>query len=201
MNPAKPIPGTRERLIAATSNLLQRRGLHGFGVNEVLAEAEAPKGVLYHHFPGGKIELAIAAIDAAVAQILHALEAVEAGGQHPVSALRGWMSQAQQRLARSGFALGCPLAAVALESTPEDAELRAALDAGFEAIRGALARTLEAAGLTRARARKFAALVVSAYEGALMQARIAGDAKPATETVDLLLDMLRSEIAAARRKP
>lgn len=186
--------GTRERLIMATSDLLQRKGLHGFGVNDVLVAAEAPKGVLYHHFPGGKLELAIAAVEAAVAQILKALQEVRERRLEPVEALRAWIDHAQQRLSRSGFSLGCPLAAAALESTPEDVELRRALDAGFSAIRGELANMLAEAGLTRPKARKFAALVVSAYEGALMQARIAGAVKPARDTVELLLDFLQRDL-------
>lgn len=196
----KAVPTTRERLIFATSDLLRRKGLHGFGVSDVLSAAEAPKGVLYHHFPGGKVELAIAAIDAAVAQILRSLEQIEAAGGDVLLALRAWLDQAHQRLAKSGYEIGCPLAAVALESTGDDRELRAALNAGFDAIRSELARLLVQAGLPRGKAPRFAALVVSAYEGALLQARIAGDAKPADETVDLLLDMLRRELQLVRSK-
>ena len=57
---------TRTRLITAMADALQRRGLHGVGLNEILRDAQAPKGVLYHHFPGGKTELAVAAIQAIV---------------------------------------------------------------------------------------------------------------------------------------
>jgi TetR/AcrR family transcriptional repressor of lmrAB and yxaGH operons len=42
---------------------LRTKGFHGVGLSELLAQAQAPKGVLYHHFPGGKTELAVAAID------------------------------------------------------------------------------------------------------------------------------------------
>lgn len=89
---------------------------------------------------------------------------------------------------------------MALESTAADQQLREALERGFSAIREELARTFVLAGLTRARARKFATLVVSAYEGALLQARIAGDLKPAKDTIDLLLEMLRGEVQVERSK-
>src|SRR3990167_3882874 len=49
---------TRDKLITAMADALQRKGLHGVGLNELLAQAGAPKGSLYHHFPGGKSELA-----------------------------------------------------------------------------------------------------------------------------------------------
>ncbi|MBI3149747.1 MAG: TetR/AcrR family transcriptional regulator [Betaproteobacteria bacterium] len=200
MHSKSETPGTRQRLVLATLELLQRQGLHGFGVSEVLARAEAPKGVLYHHFPGGKVELAIAAIETAVAQLLHGLQVVQAAGTDPVAALRHWLDRAHQRLVKSGFDLGCPLAGVALESTAADQQLREALARGFAAIRDELAKTFALAGLTRPRARKFATLVISAYEGALLQARIAGELKPANDTVDLLLEMLQGEIDATRSR-
>ena len=36
---------------------------------ELLSAAGAPKGVLYHHFPGGKQALAVAAVEATAAHI------------------------------------------------------------------------------------------------------------------------------------
>ena len=54
---------TRDKLIHAMADALQRKGLHGVGLNELLEVAGAPKGSLYHHFPGGKSELAVAAIE------------------------------------------------------------------------------------------------------------------------------------------
>ena len=52
---------TKERLIRAASELFRSRGYSGVGVAEILSAAEAPKGSLYHHFPQGKSDLAIAA--------------------------------------------------------------------------------------------------------------------------------------------
>ncbi|MGD9864998.1 MAG: TetR family transcriptional regulator, partial [Pseudodonghicola sp.] len=52
---------SRDRLIRAASGLFRRRGYAGVGVSEILTVAELPKGSLYHHFPGGKRELAEAA--------------------------------------------------------------------------------------------------------------------------------------------
>jgi TetR/AcrR family transcriptional repressor of lmrAB and yxaGH operons len=59
----------RQRLIAAMTDALQRRGRHGSGLTGLLAAAKAPKGVLYHHFPGGKTELAVAAVEATVERL------------------------------------------------------------------------------------------------------------------------------------
>ncbi len=49
---------TRERIIYASAELFRRQGYPGTGLKQVVAEAQAPFGSLYHHFPGGKQQLA-----------------------------------------------------------------------------------------------------------------------------------------------
>ena len=185
-----PPPGTRERLVGAMVRTLQTRGLHGAGLNEILALAQAPKGVLYHHFPGGKNALAVAAVEATVAWSCDWLDKLMATHGHPADALRAWIARAVGGLGDSGFEIGCPMAAVALESTAADVELRAALARGFDAIRLRIAQALVRVGHDEAQAQGLAALMVAAYEGGLLQARVANDVAPmmqATETLLLLL--------------
>lgn len=52
---------TRDRLTQTAARLFQRSGYNGVGLTEILTEARAPKGSLYHHFPKGKQDLALAA--------------------------------------------------------------------------------------------------------------------------------------------
>ncbi|EEX09468.1 transcriptional regulator, TetR family [Ruegeria lacuscaerulensis ITI-1157] len=52
---------TRDRLTQTAARLFQRSGYNGVGLTEILTEAQAPKGSLYHHFPKGKQDLALAA--------------------------------------------------------------------------------------------------------------------------------------------
>jgi TetR/AcrR family transcriptional regulator, lmrAB and yxaGH operons repressor len=189
---------TRERLIAAMTDALQRRGLHGVGLAELLQVAQAPKGVLYHHFPGGKTELAVAAIDAVVAHIDASLQRLQQRPGTALDALRQWLTQAGQHLQRSGFERGCPLATAALESTPQDEAIRAAVARGFALLRERLAQVLVQAGMNAARAPGLAALVVSAYEGALMQARVAGDTQALRATVETLLAVVAQDIESSK---
>lgn len=52
---------SREKLLRTASRLFRQKGYSGVGLAEILSEARLPKGSLYHHFPGGKQELAEAA--------------------------------------------------------------------------------------------------------------------------------------------
>jgi TetR/AcrR family transcriptional regulator, lmrAB and yxaGH operons repressor len=185
-----PTPGTRERLIAAMTDALRRRGLHGIGLTELLAQAGAPKGVLYHHFPGGKTELAVAAIDAVVDRMLRGLDALLATTPDPIEATRRWMAGATARLQDSGFESGCPLATVALESTPDDPALRAALNQAFVRLRERIALALAQAGEPPDRALGLAALIVATYEGGLLQARVAQSIEPIHQATQALLTLL-----------
>jgi TetR/AcrR family transcriptional repressor of lmrAB and yxaGH operons len=182
---------TRTRLIAAMRDALQRRGLHGVGLSEILAAAQAPKGVLYHHFPGGKTELAIAAIEATAAELGRALDTLMQREPDPVLALQAWIQGALKRLQASRFERGCPLATVALESTADDAVLRGALAAAFTTMRGHIGQALQRAGHAPDAAAGLAALIVAAYEGGLLQARVAQSLEPLRLATSSLLPLLR----------
>lgn len=189
--PADGAAGTRDRLIGAMLEALRTRGFHGVGVNELLARARAPKGVLYHHFPGGKAELAVAAIDAAVVHITRGLESLFNRHADPARALTAWMNDAQSALLGSEYQQGCPLATIALESRAEDTAIRESVARGFAAIRDTLTQVLHAHGLDPSRAARLATLIVSAYEGGLIQARVAGSVRPLQETTETLLETLQ----------
>ncbi|HMG40196.1 MAG TPA: helix-turn-helix domain-containing protein, partial [Acidimicrobiales bacterium] len=45
-----------------SSELLARRGYNGMGLKAVSEAAGLPYGSIYHHFPGGKEEIAASAI-------------------------------------------------------------------------------------------------------------------------------------------
>ena len=183
---------TRERLIFAMSRALQRRGMNGVGLNEILASAEAPKGVLYHHFPGGKAQLVVDAIGHAVDRLLTQLDKVLCTHPRLTDGLAMWFRLAGKRLEETAFEQGCPLATVALESGADDTSIREALGAGFESIRAGLSGRLQLAGCTVKRADGLAALIVASYEGGLMQARVQCSVKPMRQVIETLVMLLET---------
>lgn len=55
-------PDSKERLLDATMALLWQRGYSAMSPRDILKTAEVGQGSMYHHFPGGKRELAEAAL-------------------------------------------------------------------------------------------------------------------------------------------
>jgi TetR/AcrR family transcriptional regulator, lmrAB and yxaGH operons repressor len=180
---------TRTRLIRAMQIALASKGFHGIGLNELLANADAPKGVMYHHFPGGKAELALAAIEQSTTTMLQQLTKAMHKFEQPADAVAQWFEGAIKNLSQQKYELGCPLATVALETVAADVELRQAIADSFLRIRQALAEALQNASI--ANSKPLAALIVSAFEGALMQARVAQSPKPLRDALEALLPMLR----------
>src|SRR4051812_6049876 len=56
-----PPPDSRTRMIQSAALLFRERGLEATALSDVIEHSGAPRGSIYHHFPGGKAELAEAA--------------------------------------------------------------------------------------------------------------------------------------------
>ncbi|MEL6451700.1 MAG: TetR/AcrR family transcriptional regulator [Pseudomonadota bacterium] len=118
---AKALP-TKDRLILAAATLFRTRGYHGVGMADILAEAKAPKGSLYHHFPNGKSDLALAAATWASDQMLR-LIAVSFDG---ADSFEDGAKTVCHKLAKLFEVTGwdtCPIAATLFEG-PDNTEFR-----------------------------------------------------------------------------
>ena len=49
---------SRVSMISSAAALIGAHGLSGTSFSDVLADSGAPRGSIYHHFPGGKRQLA-----------------------------------------------------------------------------------------------------------------------------------------------
>src|SRR5580704_5848009 len=108
MSPSQQRRGiaSREKFIRTTGRLLRRQGYAATGVNEIVAASGAPRGSLYLHFPGGKEELAVAAITRAGEELTHAIEAILASGETLGEALASLLDALAAGLAASDYADG-----------------------------------------------------------------------------------------------
>ncbi|MGH2925892.1 MAG: TetR/AcrR family transcriptional regulator [Solirubrobacterales bacterium] len=174
---------TKERMVRGAAQLLRQRGYTGTGFREVIELTGAPRGSIYHHFPGGKAQLAGEAVDY-VGGLAREAIADSLADADPISALRSFVALWRADFERSGGRAGCPIVAVAVESHDEAPELLDSAAHAFELWQRAFADCLGRAGVPRARAERLAALVVSAVEGAIILSRAERKPRP-------LLDVAR----------
>ncbi|MBN9673968.1 TetR/AcrR family transcriptional regulator [Roseibium aggregatum] len=116
-------PSSRNRLLNTAASLFRRKGYDGVGLAEILSEAGLPKGSLYHHFPGGKRELAEEAtlwvggiIENVVAEAFVEAGTFREGAANTCRAIARLATQ-QERL------LACPVMSM-LQAASQDPELR-----------------------------------------------------------------------------
>jgi len=169
---------TRAKLVAATARLLQKQGYHATGLSEIVEESGAPRGSLYFHFPGGKEELACAALEASGAEWRKRIEAYIDGAPDLGQAIAVVCKKLADDLVASDFELGCPVATVALEASSTSEKVRATVKAHYEGWTKAIAARLQGAGVPKPMARHLATFALSAMEGALLLARVGRDPKP-----------------------
>jgi TetR/AcrR family transcriptional regulator, lmrAB and yxaGH operons repressor len=164
--------------VTATQELLRRRGYAASGLGEIVARSGAPKGSLYFHFPGGKQELAVVAMERSAAQLRDAMVAILDSSEDVNEAIGRLIDALADGLARSDFADGCPIATVALETAGESEAMHAAAQAAFDSWLEVLKERLMRAGADAARAEERALLVLAAIEGGLILARARRDVAP-----------------------
>ncbi|MFB6481392.1 TetR/AcrR family transcriptional regulator [Streptomyces virginiae] len=159
-------PGTRERLVRTASRLMQRGGYENTPVKQLVREAEATLGSLYHFFPGGKQELAVAAIHFGDEEFAELLRAGLAARTDPAEAVEGVATALAQALEDSDWRDGCPVTATALETVGRLPELQAACAQAFANWQHLVAAKLLASGYPESEARDLAITVINTLEGA-----------------------------------
>ncbi|MHB8694570.1 MAG: TetR/AcrR family transcriptional regulator [Solirubrobacteraceae bacterium] len=192
MSPSEGVPrgSSRAAFVQATAALLRRQGYHGTGLNEIVARSGAPKGSLYFHFPGGKEELAAAAMAHSGDQLRGAIARALAPEVELDEALGRLVDSLALGLERSGYQNGCPIATATLEAAAGSEPLRAVADAVFTSWLEVLAERFAASGLDPEAASRRATLVLAAIEGALILARARGSVGPLTAVRDELVHLL-----------
>ena len=93
----------RDRMVEAAIEGMRASGLAGAGINQVIAASGAPKGSLYHYFPGGKLQLAAEALERFGERQREQLAAALAGEAPPDEKLRRLFARMAKGLAKDGY--------------------------------------------------------------------------------------------------
>ena len=185
--------GVRDRMIAGAVRLLAQQGLQATSFAEVLQLTGAPRGSIYHHFPGGKDQLVAAAVEAAGWQALSVLDGL--AGEPPERIAESFLGLWRLLLERTGNTTGCAVLAVTVATRDDDLLARAG--EVFRAWRARLTTLFEAGGLPGAEA--FAVTLIAATEGAVVLARAERSIAPFETVADYLLAQVRAASPTATR--
>ena len=162
-----------------SAELFRRQGYAGTGVKQIVAEAGAPFGSLYHFFPGGKEQLGAEVIrwsGAIYGQLIDAF--FEPGADPRARRPRTSSPPPPRRCARPDYADACPIATVALEVSSTSEPMREACAEVFDGWIEDAAGRLAACGIPPDRARSLAITMLSSLEGAFVLARALRSTEP-----------------------
>lgn len=189
--------GTRERIVRTTSLLMQRQGYDGTGIKQISREARATLGSVYHFFPGGKQELAVAAVRHGDQEFAVALAEALAGEEDPGEAVIACCRMLADGLRASDWVEGCPVTATALGTAGRAPDIQqAAADAFTHWQRLVFEKLSEPRlGISEPDAHELSRTVISTLEGAELAAQVTRSDAPlrdAGKHLARLIDLYRT---------
>jgi len=189
--------GTRERIVATSAELFRRQGYVATGVKQIVTEAGAPFGSLYHFFPGGKEQLGAETIRTSGALYELLIPAVFDHAPDLPTGVRMFFAGAAAHLVETGYADACPIATVALEVSSRSETMRTACAEVFDSWIDAGSGRFEQAGLEPSSARELTIAMLCALEGAFVLAR----AQRTTEALEIAGELMAQKVSAALDRP
>ncbi|MGH9136911.1 MAG: TetR/AcrR family transcriptional regulator [Acidimicrobiales bacterium] len=189
---------TRERILDASAELFRRQGLTGTGIKQILARADAPFGSLYHHFPGGKGQLAAETIKRAGAYYAEVVTDRLLSESDLVAGVRSAFRGAGETLEATDYADACPIETVALEVASTNEPLRLATAEVFDSWLQGLTALLVHEGIAPDPARALAHTILCALEGAFILARTTRTTEALDACSEAMATLVESALAEAR---
>jgi TetR/AcrR family transcriptional regulator, lmrAB and yxaGH operons repressor len=164
---------SRAELVRTMARLLRDQGYTATGRAQLLSESGVSNGSLYHYFPGGMEELAVAALEASGQAVADALRQALDGASSTGDGICRFLEMAEGPL-EGEVCPGCPVAPTALESPIVSPRLRVAAAHCFERWQDLIAIRLRDDGWPEDSVQDMASAVLALVEGALLLARVTG---------------------------
>jgi TetR/AcrR family transcriptional regulator, lmrAB and yxaGH operons repressor len=179
----------RTKMVKGAAGLLATKGVEGTSFAEVLAATDAPRGSIYHHFPGGKSELVHAALDLVSTRALAVMESRR--GSSAEAIVEQFLDLWRQLLDHSELTAGCAVLAVTVAGSDDD--LLDHTGAIFRDWTVHLAGLLVDGGVAESSAQQLAVMIIAATEGAVALCRAERSREPFDVVDKALLRLVSSE--------
>jgi TetR/AcrR family transcriptional regulator, transcriptional repressor for nem operon len=190
---------TRQRILLAAMKLFAEKGYLSTSVADILKEAGAHSGSLYHFFPTKQdVLLAVLGLyrDGIYPMLL---EPAWKGVDDPIERIFALLAAYRRALADTECVYGCPIGSIALELHEPDPPVRELLAINFDGWVGHVEACLEAARERLPKGtdtKKLATFVLTVMEGGVMQSRT----HRTLEAFDASVAMLRDYFTRLERE-
>ena len=171
-------------MVDSAARLLAERGMGAVTIDGVLADSGAPRGSVYHHFPGGRDELALAGARRAVGY----LDTVVDSTQDAAELVQALVRLYEGQLVRTDYRAGCPVMAMVTDTHTAVPEARELAVSSIGRWRERLAGHVATVGAPDPA--RLATFVLSALEGAVGMCRIEQSLTPLRDVERMCLDLL-----------
>ncbi|WSJ82279.1 TetR/AcrR family transcriptional regulator [Amycolatopsis sp. NBC_01307] len=161
--------------MAAGAELFRRNGYSGTGLKQIVSEANAPFGSLYHFFPGGKEQLGAEVVRSSGLAYIQLFDLFIDPAPDLISGIEAFFAAGIATLEATDYVEGCPIATVALEVASTNEPLREATADVFTAWVDAGTEKFARFGLSQDAARTLTISVVNSLEGAFVLCRALRD--------------------------
>ena len=190
----------RDRIITATNELFRVHGYHGTSLSAISAASGATTGSIYHFFPGGKEELAVAVIETTGVIYRELFESIAAEAVGVASAYSDFFAGAAVLLEESDYLDPCPIGTVAREVASTSPALRAAAERAFTSWVDAATAHLVGGGIDEREALDLATLFVTTVEGCFVMCRTLRSTEPAHTAGRFLVPLVDAALPSAERR-
>jgi TetR/AcrR family transcriptional repressor of lmrAB and yxaGH operons len=178
-------------MLASASELLRERGAAGVTIDAVLARSGAPRGSVYHHFPGGRRQILREALHFAGEEIAARIDT--AAGASGTALLRQFADMWREALTSSDYGAGCPVLAAAIGCGGQDEQQLASLANDiFTRWRTASTQAYLREGFEPAEASALADTAIAAMEGAVVLCRSSRSLQPLDDVTKQLEFLIKA---------
>lgn len=180
---------SKDILIETASRLFRIKGYYGVGLKDILEESGIPKGSLYHYFPQGKEQLAIAAINHTKEIVINEIQALFDEFEDPIKAFQTHLEHLSEIIIKSDN-IGFPIGTIAGETYSTSEPIRMACHLAFEEWQAIYRKKLLKCGYDKVQSNDLALAVNLMIEGAILLSLTNKSNRPlevAKEQITLLL--------------
>lgn len=173
-------------LFDALLQLFREHGYEGASLSRIAQATGLQRASLYHRFPGGKHEMALAVLERVHAQFANEVLAPLEGAGPPAARVR----KAAQRIDAfyGGGQRACLFDTLSLGGQTN--EIRALIARSMQAVADAFAGIAKEAGSRPARAKRLGREALVRIQGALVVARVSGDPRGFKDVLRELPELL-----------